>query len=86
MLYLCLVSIPLVFGRIYGFSTGESGLVYITQTIGSTIGLVFDLYCNRLYIKNVAKRGPEARLYSACAFAFALVRRFARGAQPAAAL
>ncbi|GAA5943732.1 hypothetical protein JCM1841_002539 [Sporobolomyces salmonicolor] len=65
VLYLCLVSIPLVFGRIYGFSTGESGLVYITQTIGSTIGLVFDLYCNRLYIKNVAKRGPEARLYSA---------------------
>ncbi|GAA5900772.1 hypothetical protein JCM5296_004891 [Sporobolomyces johnsonii] len=65
VLYLCLVSIPLVFGRIYGFSTGESGLVYITQTIGSTIGLVFDHYCNRLYLKNVAKRGPEARLYSA---------------------
>ncbi|GAA5922095.1 MFS transporter [Sporobolomyces koalae] len=65
VLYLTLVSIPLVFGQIYHFDTGESGLVYIAQTLGSTIGLAADWYCNRLYLKNVAQRGPEARLYTA---------------------
>ncbi|GAA5951045.1 hypothetical protein JCM3765_004662 [Sporobolomyces pararoseus] len=65
VLYLTLVSIPLVFGEIYQFNTGESGLVYLTQTFGSTIGYACDWYCNKLYLKNVAKRGPEARLYTA---------------------
>jgi hypothetical protein len=65
VLYLTLVSIPLVFGQIYGFSTGESGLIYLTQTLGSTIGFGCDWYCNKLYLKNVGKKGPEARLYTA---------------------
>ncbi|GAA6059611.1 hypothetical protein JCM10212_005110 [Sporobolomyces blumeae] len=65
VLYLCLVSIPIVFERIYRFNTGEAGLLYITQTIGSTLGLIVDYYCDKLYQKNVAKRGPEARLYTA---------------------
>jgi len=65
VLYLTLVSIPIVFKQIYGFNTGEAGLVYITQTLGSAIGIIADGYCNRLYLKNVAKRGPEARLFTA---------------------
>ncbi|GAA6020209.1 hypothetical protein JCM10207_004371 [Rhodosporidiobolus poonsookiae] len=63
-LYLFLVAIPLVYSNVYGFSTGEAGLVYITQVLGSVIGFAFDTYCARFYHANVAKRGPEARLYS----------------------
>ncbi|GAA5892117.1 hypothetical protein JCM6882_005699 [Rhodosporidiobolus microsporus] len=65
VLYLFLVAVPLVYSRVYGFSTGESGLVYITQFIGSVLGFAYDKYCDRYYYANVAKRGPEARLYSA---------------------
>lgn len=36
---LFLVSIPYVYGRVYHFSTGEAGLVYITQFLGSCIGM-----------------------------------------------
>ncbi|BGP52748.1 hypothetical protein JCM8202v2_000304 [Rhodotorula sphaerocarpa] len=62
---LFLVSIPYVYGRVYHFSTGEAGLVYITQFLGSCIGMAYDQYCGRFYRRNVEKRGPEARLYSA---------------------
>ncbi|GAA5941346.1 hypothetical protein JCM3775_001548 [Rhodotorula graminis] len=65
VLYLFLVSIPYVFTKVYGFSTGEAGLIYITQFLGGIIGIVVDRYCQRLYHANVAKRGPEARLYTA---------------------
>ncbi|TNY19571.1 major facilitator superfamily domain-containing protein [Rhodotorula diobovata] len=65
VLYLFLVSIPYVFGRIYEFNTGECGMIYVTQFIGSVIGMSMDQYCMRLYRANVAKRGPEARLYTA---------------------
>lgn len=60
-----LVSIPLVFTEVYNFTLGQSGLVYICQFLGSTIGFGCDWYCNKLYLKNVAKKGPEARLYTA---------------------
>ncbi|BGP12470.1 hypothetical protein JCM10213v2_000387 [Rhodosporidiobolus nylandii] len=65
VLYLFLVAIPLVYGRLWGFNTGECGLIYITQTIGSALGFAYDQYCMRYYHANVARRGPEARLYSA---------------------
>ncbi|POY70315.1 hypothetical protein BMF94_6595 [Rhodotorula taiwanensis] len=65
VLYLFLVSIPYVYGRIFNFNTGEAGLVYITQFLGSCIGMAYDKYCARLYRANVDKRGPEARLYTA---------------------
>ncbi|GAA5866346.1 hypothetical protein JCM3774_006624 [Rhodotorula dairenensis] len=65
VLYLFLVSIPYVYGRIFHFNTGEAGVVYITQFIGSCIGMAYDQYCGRFYRRNVEKRGPEARLYTA---------------------
>lgn len=65
VLYLFLVSIPYVYGRVFHFSLGESGVVYVTQFIGSCIGMAYDQYCGRFYRRNVAKRGPEARLYTA---------------------
>lgn len=29
--------------------------------------MAYDQYCMKFYHRNVAKRGPEARMYSACA-------------------
>lgn len=39
VLYILLESLPLVFGGVYGFSIGQSGLTFITQIVGSCIGL-----------------------------------------------
>lgn len=66
VMYIELVSVPLVFQEIYGFNTGQSGLVYITQTIGSFVGFGIEAYCNRLYRRHEARKGPEARLFTAC--------------------
>ncbi|SCZ90260.1 BZ3500_MvSof-1268-A1-R1_Chr1-3g01876 [Microbotryum saponariae] len=67
ILYIQLVSLPLVFGELYGFSIGEAGMTYAAQFIGASVGLVVDHFCNKKYIKEVGRRGPEARLYSAMA-------------------
>lgn len=98
---LFLVSIPYVYGRVFHFSLGESGVVYVTQFIGSCIGMgkscslvvgrfafafayvlrpiaAYDQYCGRFYRRNVAKRGPEARLYTACALCGSLPRSRSR--------
>lgn len=37
--YILLESIPLVFGGVYGFTIGQSGLAFITQVVGSILGL-----------------------------------------------
>ena len=66
VLYLLLGSIVIVFQGLYGFATGPLGFVYATQAVGACLGLALDIYvCTPLYHKNVAKRGPEARLYTA---------------------
>lgn len=39
VLYILLQSIALVFGGVYGFSIGQSGLVFSSQVIGSSVGL-----------------------------------------------
>ena len=66
-LYLLLESIAGVFADVYGFSIGQAGLVFISEIIGATLGLIIDHFCNKLYLKTVDKRGPEARLYTAMA-------------------
>lgn len=65
-MYLELVSIPLTYREVYNFSLGQAGLVYITQVIGSFLGFGIEGYCGRLYQRHVARRGSEARLYTAC--------------------
>ncbi|GAA5874285.1 hypothetical protein JCM8547_007553 [Rhodosporidiobolus lusitaniae] len=64
VLYLSLVSIPIIYKTIYGFSNGATGLIYISQVVGIFIGVGFDRLCNILYMRHVAKKGPEARLYT----------------------
>ncbi|GAA5898013.1 hypothetical protein JCM6882_003306 [Rhodosporidiobolus microsporus] len=64
VLYLSLVSIPIIYKSIYSFSVGETGLVYISQVVGILVGVGFDRACNILYMRHVATKGPEARLYT----------------------
>ncbi|KAM0755764.1 MFS general substrate transporter [Meredithblackwellia eburnea MCA 4105] len=65
VLYILLESVNLVFENTYGFNIEQSGFVFSVQVVGSTFGLIIDHYCDKLYHKNVARVGPEGRLYSA---------------------
>ncbi|KAJ3477006.1 hypothetical protein NLI96_g10762 [Meripilus lineatus] len=64
ILYVLIESIAIVFRSLHNFSTGEVGTVFITFLIGSILGYLTTLYQEVLYKKNVATRGPEARLYA----------------------
>jgi hypothetical protein len=62
-------SIGPVFRELHGFSTNAIGLVFLTLSIGALVGFAGALYQERLYAHKAAARGPEARLYLACAAA-----------------
>ncbi|GAA6009981.1 hypothetical protein JCM10207_007504 [Rhodosporidiobolus poonsookiae] len=64
VLYLSLVSVPIVYENTYGFGIGATGLIYLSQVLGVLLGAVFDRFCNRYYKRNLARKGPEARLYT----------------------
>ncbi|KAF8628520.1 hypothetical protein AX15_003849 [Amanita polypyramis BW_CC] len=64
--YCFLSVITLVFQDLYGFNVGEAGTTYVSLVTGTLLGLITGFYQEYLYRKNVAKRGPEARLYMAC--------------------
>lgn len=70
VLYGIIDSIGPIFRDLHHFSTGAVGTAYISISIGAFLGLGTHFYQERLYSKNVAKRGTEARLYGACAAAF----------------
>lgn len=38
VLYLLLVSIPIVYAKVYNFNTGQIGLVYLSQAAGTVVG------------------------------------------------
>ncbi|PPQ65504.1 hypothetical protein CVT24_010800 [Panaeolus cyanescens] len=64
--YVLIESVAGVFSDLHGFTIGQVGTVFVTMTIGSIIGFLTNIYQDTLYAKNVATRGPEARLYQAC--------------------
>ncbi|KDQ61601.1 hypothetical protein JAAARDRAFT_190341 [Jaapia argillacea MUCL 33604] len=72
ILYIQLESIPLVFTELHDFNIGESGLVFVAQIIGPVVGFSVNLWCDKLYARNVEKKGPEARLYIAIISGLAL--------------
>jgi hypothetical protein len=39
VVYLLLLSIPIVYQEVYGFNLGETGLIYLTQIIAAVAGL-----------------------------------------------
>ncbi|KAI0831924.1 MFS general substrate transporter [Trametes gibbosa] len=69
ILYVLVESIAPAFRTIHHFNTGQTGTVFVTMIIGGIVGLVMQLFQERLYAKHSAKRGPEARLFGACAAA-----------------
>ncbi|KAF9490043.1 MFS general substrate transporter [Pleurotus eryngii] len=70
--YGVLESIPEGFRTFHHFNDGEIGTVFVSMLVGSTLGFLSNLYQDKVYVKYVAFRGPEARLYSACVAAIIL--------------
>lgn len=64
VLYLLLVSIPIIFTEVYAFSIGQVGLVYITQIVGSVAGTVICLWGDKMYHRHFDTHGPEARMWT----------------------
>jgi len=66
-LYILIVTFPTVWGEVYGFSEGSTGLMYLSFLIGYMIGIVFFQYSATWLLKKlIAKNGgvskPEFRL------------------------
>ncbi|KAJ7607992.1 MFS general substrate transporter [Mycena polygramma] len=69
IMYSMFESILPVFHDLYGFNQGQLGLTFIGMTVGAFLGFGTNLYQETLYRKYFPSRGPEARLYAACAAA-----------------
>ncbi|CCH43077.1 Polyamine transporter 3 [Wickerhamomyces ciferrii] len=66
-LYILIVTFPAVWGQIYGFNKGSTGLMYLTFLIGYLIGIIFfnqsaKYVLNKLIAKNNGVAKPEFRL------------------------
>ncbi|CAM9016400.1 unnamed protein product [Wickerhamomyces anomalus] len=66
-LYILIVTFPAVWGEVYGFGKGSTGLMYLSFLIGYIIGIVFFQYSatwvlHRLIAKNNGVSKPEFRL------------------------
>lgn len=59
-------AIPIITRRIYGFNVAEQGLAFFSLVVGGAVALLIVPWQERMYRKNVQRRGPEARLYIAC--------------------
>jgi hypothetical protein len=68
---LFLVSIPYVYGRVFHFSLGESGVVYVTQFIGSCIGMgkSCSLAVGRFCLRMCLRLAPDYQLMISTAVA-----------------
>ncbi|WWD21484.1 hypothetical protein CI109_105970 [Kwoniella shandongensis] len=64
VLYTQIGGLPYIFRRIYGFSTNQVGLVYITIIIGAFLGFGVNFAQDAIYRRRVEKDGVEARLYA----------------------
>ncbi|KZS99663.1 MFS general substrate transporter [Laetiporus sulphureus 93-53] len=69
ILYVMIEAIGPVFRTLHHFNAGEEGSAFITITIGAMLGLCTNVIQEKMYSKNVATRGPEARLYAPMAAA-----------------
>ncbi|KAF8993772.1 MFS general substrate transporter [Cyathus striatus] len=65
--YVMVESISGIFRDLHGFNIAQIGSVFMAMTVGSVLAFLINYYQEKLYRDNVATRGPEARLYSACA-------------------
>ncbi|KAN0085682.1 Major facilitator superfamily domain containing protein [Tylopilus felleus] len=61
-----------MFQTIYGFNVQQAGYVYISTSIGATIGFFANIYHEELYRRHFKRRQQEARLYIVCVAALCL--------------
>lgn len=52
--------------ELHGYTPGQTGLVFLSICVAALIGQFTNVFQERLYVKNFATRGPEARLYLSC--------------------
>ncbi|KAJ3568994.1 hypothetical protein NP233_g5355 [Leucocoprinus birnbaumii] len=65
--FYCLIeSISTVFQTLHDFTIGQTGLVFITMMVGSTLGFLTNFYQEKLYKKYYPAKGTEARLIAPC--------------------
>ncbi|KAF7771726.1 hypothetical protein Agabi119p4_6037 [Agaricus bisporus var. burnettii] len=72
VLFCLLESISGVFRTLHNFNVGQTGMVFITMSIGPLLGFATNLYQERLYTKYYPTRNAEARLIASCFAAFLL--------------
>ncbi|KAF9005034.1 MFS polyamine transporter [Cyathus striatus] len=65
--YVMVESISGIFRDLHRFNIAQIGSVFIAMSVGSILAFLINYYQEKLYRDNVVSRGPEARLYSACA-------------------
>lgn len=65
--YLLLISVPVVFRKVYYFTIGQTGLAYSSLLIGTFAATVLGYYTNQLYLRDVKRLGPEARMWTGMA-------------------
>ncbi|KIW86443.1 hypothetical protein Z517_01840 [Fonsecaea pedrosoi CBS 271.37] len=69
VLYICLSSIPLVFGQTHGFDPAQSNAVFASSCIGclvaTALGTVQEDLTRKL-LRTTVKNEPETRLYGSC--------------------
>ncbi|KAF8062206.1 MFS polyamine transporter [Lyophyllum atratum] len=66
VMYCLITSVTGVFTTLHGFNIGEVGTLYCTMAVAALLGVMTNLYQDRLYHKQFAARGHEARLHTAC--------------------
>ncbi|PBK98999.1 MFS polyamine transporter [Armillaria gallica] len=72
VVYALVESIPFIFRDLHNFSVGQLGNAFAVMIVGSLLGFMTNILQEKLYHKNYPHRGPEARLYMACAAAIML--------------
>ncbi|KAF9226215.1 MFS general substrate transporter [Gyrodon lividus] len=72
VVYCLLESVSPMFETVYGFDVRQTGFVYATLSVGAFIGLVANMYQDKLYRMHYASKKQEARLYLACVAALCL--------------
>lgn len=72
VVFLFLSVIPLTFGDLHGWTTGNIGLAYIPLIVGCFLGFFTGLWQDWMYARKTKQNGgvgvPEARLYGAMIF------------------
>ncbi|WVQ83155.1 hypothetical protein IAT38_005293 [Cryptococcus sp. DSM 104549] len=64
VLFVQIGGLPYVFRNVYGFTTNQVGLVYLSLVIGALVGFCCNFIQDAVYRRRVEKDGIEARLYA----------------------